>query len=287
MEYEQQVKRKAAVLAEMQAFLQKRIEDDEKMQLDIENIMQEICMLRNENMKLQHDLVVQFLLKQGQVEIEITDLIPTYEDALLLQRSAIEELNHLIQNAATKKVENMIESKDFRKGIFQLEWEHKKIQMQMEDLKQKSRDITVLRVSKELQIFLNESDYSKRISDQISVLEETIHLQEKQHEKNVNNYKMIIKDLEKNITKRKQVNTQLDKDLHELLLSFSERRHVYDVVGSEKSSANSAKDRYKEIMQRRKLVDLAKAQANEISMLRAEVDRLRMKTFPALIQMEY
>ena len=44
--------------------------------------------------------------------------------------------------------------------------------------------------------------------------------------------------------------------------------------------------RYQEIVQRRKLVDLAKAQANEVAVLRAEVERLRMRTFPALVQVE-
>jgi len=40
------------------------------------------------------------------------------------------------------------------------------------------------------------------------------------------------------------------------------------------------------IAQRRRLVDMAKAQAQEIAVLRAEVERLRMKTFPALVQLD-
>jgi len=50
--------------------------------------------------------------------------------------------------------------------------------------------------------------------------------------------------------------------------------------------ADIREKRYQEIVQRRKLVDLAKAQANEVAVLRAEVERLRMRTFPALVQVE-
>lgn len=38
------------------------------------------------------------------------------------------------------------------------------------------------------------------------------------------------------------------------------------------------------ILVRKKLVQAAKAQAQEIAILRAEVERLRMRTFPALVQ---
>ena len=44
--------------------------------------------------------------------------------------------------------------------------------------------------------------------------------------------------------------------------------------------------RMNDIITRRKLVDLAKAQASEIGLLRAEVEKLRMRTFPALLQVE-
>lgn len=46
-------------------------------------------------------------------------------------------------------------------------------------------------------------------------------------------------------------------------------------------------EKFQQIIQRRKLVDLAKAQAQEVAFLRSEVERLRMKTFPALVQIEF
>ena len=57
------------------------------------------------------------------------------------------------------------------------------------------------------------------------------------------------------------------------------------MIGTLSSEANR-EARMKDIVSRRKLVELAKSQAQEIHVLRAEVERLRMKTFPALVQVE-
>lgn len=43
----------------------------------------------------------------------------------------------------------MVECKDFRKGIIQLQWEHKRMTMQMEDLDNKSRDIRRIKLTEE------------------------------------------------------------------------------------------------------------------------------------------
>lgn len=48
--------------------------------------------LKEEKMKLQQNLMVQFLLKQGQVELDSTE-VPDYSDAVLINRSVVEELN--------------------------------------------------------------------------------------------------------------------------------------------------------------------------------------------------
>lgn len=51
--------------------------------------------LQEKKMKFHLDLTFQFLLKQGQVELEITE-IPDYTNAILINRSVVEELNSSI-----------------------------------------------------------------------------------------------------------------------------------------------------------------------------------------------
>ena len=63
--------------------------------------------------------------------------------------------------------------------------------------------------------------------------------------------------------------------------------HETSSFSADQRSDSGAEKRYQEIVQRRKLVDLAKAQAQEVAVLRAEVERLRMRTFPALVQVEH
>ena len=60
----------------------------------------------------------------------------------------------------------------------------------------------------------------------------------------------------------------------------------FHVAENERNETHAEK-RMKDIITRRKLVDLAKAQAQEIAILRAEVERLRMRTFPALVQVDH
>ncbi|XP_054839059.1 cilia- and flagella-associated protein 43 [Eublepharis macularius] len=286
IESEQQIKQKALTLAEMQTFLQRRIEDDEKVRKDIEHIFNELNLLREMKMKYQLDLMVQFLFKQGQVELEGSNLIPDYTDAILINRSIIEELNSTIRAQGERKVASMVESKDFRKGIFQLEWEHKKIQMQIDDLNQKARDIQKLNVTKDRQLFLTVLNYDSRMNREVSVMEATLAFLDKVHKKNVQKQEKLIMELEKQIDQKKVANQKLSKEIQEMLVSVSERRHIFECSDSELLKQKIYKEHYEDIVQRQQLVDLAKAQAQELSILQAEVERLRMRTFPAFFDVQ-
>eukprot|EP00057_Strongylocentrotus_purpuratus_P026485 XP_011680959.1 PREDICTED: cilia- and flagella-associated protein 43 [Strongylocentrotus purpuratus] len=223
---EQEVKAHALTLADMNGYLQRRQEEDERLRGDIDDLL--------------------------------------------------ESLN---------RITAMKESKDFRKGIHILEWEHKKMIMQIEDLLEKAKLIQMLKVSRELQGFLHNEDLEGKKQQQIQTLEHTLENQRGHHDKTVGERKQTITKLKHVIRQKQHDNSTLDRELEEMTVMVSERKHINNVNAAARSDTGSAK-RMQDIVQRRKLVDLAKAQAQEVAVLRAEVERLRMRTFPALVQVE-
>jgi len=285
VESESLLKVKSNILADMMSFMTKRQEEDDTLKNDIEDIGHQINKLKEDEQRFILNLEVQLLLKQGQIEVDAGPFIRDFRDSVLVHRSVVEDLNNTIKQLGESKIASMVESKDFRKGIIQLEWEHKKMSMQMEDLENKMKDIQFIKVTREIQAFLQEEDYEAKKALEIATLEQTIALQKKHHEKNLYERKRILTDLTKNVRCKGTSNNKLDQDLLDLNVVVNERRHIEEVNADNKVDLGADK-RYQEIVQRRKLVDLAKAQAQEVAVLRAEVERLRMRTFPALVQVE-
>ncbi|GAB5578762.1 cilia- and flagella-associated protein 43 isoform X1 [Prionailurus iriomotensis] len=285
VENEQKVKQKAAGLMEMVAFLRRRTEEDEKLQQEIEKVFHERIVLQEEKVRFQLNLTIQILLKQGQVELENFQLLLEYPDAILINKSIIEDLNCVIRAQGQKKVASMMESKDVHKGIFQIEWEHKKMEMEMEDLNQKAWDIQMLFFSRDRQKYLNEPNYETLIAIQIGIMEQTIAVLDKTHKKNVENCKKLLKKLGRYSNQKDIANYTLSCNLREELVAVSERKDICNAIGSQLTCEKIAKEQYENMMHQQKLTNISKQQAEQISILQAEVERLRMKTFPALVQM--
>ncbi|XP_057592496.1 cilia- and flagella-associated protein 43 [Hippopotamus amphibius kiboko] len=283
VENEQKVKQKAAGLMEMVAFLRRRTEDDEKVQHEIEKVFHELILLQEDKAKFQLNLTIQILLKQGQVELENFQLLLDYSDAILINKNIIEDLNAVIRTQGQKKVASMMESKEVHKGIFQIEWEHKKMEMEMEDLNQKAWDIQMLFFSRDRQKYLNEPNYETLIAIQIGIMEQTIAVLDKTHRKNVENCKKLLKKLRRCSNQKDVANYVLSCNLREELVAVSERKDICNAVGSKLTCEKIAKERYENMMQQQKLTKISKEQAEQILILQAEVERLRMKTFPALV----
>lgn len=287
IECELALKQKALILAEMQAFVQRRLEEDEHLKTEIEELEEELNKLRTEKHNFITDLEIQLLLKQGQVEVDAGSFIPDYRMSLLIHRRVIEDLNKQIRQLSDSKIASMIESKDFRKGIVQLEWEHKKMTMEMEDLQNKMRDIVNMKVTREIQLYLTDpAEYDAKKAQEIAALEQTILAQKAQHEKLVKEKKRTVKQMKKSIMQIMEKNDALMRDLERLNVNVNERRQIHEISGGD-AMAGDRMLAYKEIVKRRRLVELAKAQSQEVAVLRAEVERLRMRTFAALVQVEH
>ncbi|XP_051883623.1 cilia- and flagella-associated protein 43 [Pristis pectinata] len=283
IESEHQVKLKAVTLAEMQTFLQKRIDEDEHCNQMISNYIQAINNLREIKSQFQLNLMLQLVLKQGQVEVQSDDFISDYSSSILLHKGVVEDLNNTIQLLGEKKVAIMVECKDFKKGIVQLEWEYKKMLMQMDDLHNKIRDILKFRITKQAQMYLREDNYEARVNQHIMVMEQSVEGQETFHDKVILQKGDDIKKLEKQISQLKREIKVMDQLLKEQRISISERQHVQGMTSMVKPEED-ARARFKELMQHKRLVELTRAQADDITTLRNELEKQRMRTFPVLTE---
>ncbi|NXR72715.1 CFA43 protein, partial [Pycnonotus jocosus] len=271
VESEELVKWKALALGDVQACLQRRVDENEKMKSQLENTFQELTWLKEEKMKLQHNVTVQFLLKQGQVELESTQ-IPDYSDAVLIDRSVVEELNCALAAQGEKKITAMVEFKDFSKGIIQLEWEHKKMKMQIEDLKEKARDIVILPISKDCQLFLTVHNYETHIAQHLAGMEQSLGVMDELHKKNVKNRQKKVRELKKCIDLKEQENYELSLQLKEMLVSVSERMHIFKAADTRDISEKITRQRYQEIVKQKYLRILIREQEKQLAILQAEAE---------------
>ncbi|XP_028458704.1 cilia- and flagella-associated protein 43 isoform X2 [Perca flavescens] len=289
VESEKKVKVKALTLAEMHAFLQKRRDEENAAQQEIKNLSDALERLHKDKNRFLMDIMVQVLLKQGQVEVSTTDLTADYTDSVLHHRSVVEDLNRTIRTLGEQKIASMVECKDFRKGIIQLQWEYRMMGMQIMDLNNKARDIQMLRLSEEQQdvSYLNKTDRDSRVSKQVSILEKTIAFQEKTHLQSVQHRIKKIEQLNRQATMKAEKNAIVEEQLPNMQVTVAERRHIYEAIASEENQAAKTEERYREVVQRKNLEDFAREQAEELAFLWAEVERLRMKNFPSLDQLKH
>ena len=66
-------------------------------------------------------------------------------DAVLIDRSAVQYLNEVIQGHGAGKVETLVAIKDFKKGIYDLQWEKERLAMEGEDASHKIKEIQMAR----------------------------------------------------------------------------------------------------------------------------------------------
>eukprot|EP00731_Ephydatia_muelleri_P020647 Em0013g374a len=286
VESEQKVKATALKLAEMTAFLKKRQAEDESIQSMIQDTFRQLNKLQDDKMVFDLNLEIQFLLKQGQIEVDPGEFVPDFSDSVLIHRSAVEELNSQIKSIGEAKLSIMTEAKDFKKGIYSLKWELKRLLMLEEDLIEKAKDIQMLKVTKELQHRLMDLDHSQEKDQRdIAALESALELVEKTHHNNVQEKKRTLSKYQSQVEAMEDENKNKEKELLELWLMVQERKGIDKLAGLPAAEVNRER-RMGEIVTRRRMVDLVKSQAQEVTVLRTEVERLRRRTFPALVQID-
>lgn len=113
------------------ALLQKEVAkleaEETRLAEETRSLMEAAAHLRKERQLALHDTDLQLRLKAGQVESEPPELVSSdLSVARFVHRSIVEGLNEAVHVRGGKKMEILTAIKDFKKGIYQLEWEQKK-----------------------------------------------------------------------------------------------------------------------------------------------------------------
>jgi len=239
--------------------------------------------------KTRHDTNLEVLvqLKQGQDEIsQGSQQLASYQDGILVHRSVVEEKNAEIIKLGKEKVTTLTRIKNFRKNINYMLWEHKYLQERADNLEEHYTDLHMLRVTKSLQSFIKGGDTADQQKLDIEKAEAKLEHLKLSHQSRMRKIQLQCGKLSKAEKEKVEENDRLKGQISQLAQNVTMREQIYrsrfeSGDGSDLSPAQQAQSRMRTITMRRKLIDLARAQTDEIEFLRQELDRLRQRTFPS------
>lgn len=257
--------------------------DDDKANTKKKDLSSKLDVLYEEQRRGRFNMDVLFSLKQGQVEVEQAAVVTDFSDSIMIHRGVVDHVNATIRKLWSEKLEIMKESKSVRGEYAKQTWEQERLDMTFEDLTEKTREFQLQRVTKSLQELIKSGvGVDARKEAEITTLERKIEFYQNSFETKVKERKAKLAKLRQTTKELQDENWQLEEDIRELEISVSERKKIYDLkFEHQEGGGNAERAKFNEAVARKRLVDIAKAQAEEVEFLREELTRLRQRTFPS------
>ncbi|XP_075222313.1 cilia- and flagella-associated protein 43 isoform X2 [Lycorma delicatula] len=246
---------------------------------------EKINSIREEKLKMLHDFELQLIMKEGQVELNITGQRQDFNDCILINRSVIDHINSLVKDAGRKKIEAMYACADFHRIIILKEWEHKKLRMEIDDLKTKMHLIESTKVTSDVKIYLKRvaKNGEPTMKELISVDKDSTQLKmlDLYYKKAVQEITEQVRTVEMKLELAKKENDTIDKKVEFLNIETS-TIHRHRDIAYEKSEKDDDQKRMDLIVTRSNLVKKIHDTHREILQLQTELEILRLKTYPTL-----
>lgn len=276
---------------------QERLEKEKFINLQQKNSLQNEYNLICQNIEnnFMEKLPLQLLLREGVCQLDGVDMTSgqEYSNCTLVEKNEIEVLNERILEIGKQKLDEMKKSIQFKQQIRLNQWELQRLTMKKEDLQEQIRHIQLFKLSKNVQTQIEGagptavagsggtgSDKSKAVTTVISKLEKRLAVQQKMQEKQAKELKKKCRLIKIDAASKNLENEELSRILANLMHTVAERRILDDA--SKDRQGQLAKKKMQMIVKRRRLVEMAKAQAANLAVLHNELERMRMRTFPAL-----
>nr|XP_023026688.1 cilia- and flagella-associated protein 43-like [Leptinotarsa decemlineata] len=233
--------------------------------------------VRSDYLYLNHNIQFQIVLRRGLVEIPLTGDIRDFQDAILVPRVEIENINEKIRQAGDKKLHTMMQNMAFRRKIMATEWVHKKHRMEINDLIERIRDIESVRFTREMQMYSKGKSLGHKT--EMDSFEQEIEVISAAFENNIRFRKEKLRRIRNQIQSYKNHNAALDKSIQEKNIDVCDLKlqQDLDLVCRENAVVKSRMDA---LLKRSCLVQAIQKNHNEILVLQTELELLRLKTYP-------
>ena len=263
-----------------------------------------------------YDLALPIKMKRAFVEAELPEFAPeggleaqaaAKADAMLMHRGVVEYLNEVIQGHGAGKVETLVAIKDFKKGIYDLQWETAKLSMESEDLVTKIKELQMTRAPQNLlRDILVDGDPSaaegktkpgdappqdavaNRRKNEMANLEAQLDHAKKLHARHVAEKEKELAKIRKKTAQIASQNQQIMSQVADLDVAVKDVEKLRESRGAASGdNATAAKARkMRALVTQSKLQHIAKTQSEEMETLRAELERARLRTFPSFVERE-
>jgi|EP01043_Picozoa_sp_COSAG02_P012970 ribosomal protein L16 Arg81 hydroxylase len=107
------------------------------------------------------------------------------------------------------------------------------------------------------------------------------------HASKVSQRQQAFRKLAKQIKEKRVANEKLDASIMDASVAVAQREQISAMQKTAADKEGMARRRMKEVVTRRRLLELARAQTDEVDILREELDRLRQRTFPSFHQLQH
>merc|ERR1719181_654830 len=260
----------------------KIVKRDDAVRVKKEQLRKELDAIQEERYHNTFNVDILFVLKQGQVEVEQAAVVTDYADSIMIHRGVVDDVNGRIKDLWLEKLAIMAEMKAARGELAKSKREQKRLEMTFEDLTEATREFQLQRVTKSLQELIKSGQgVEARKEAEISTLERKVEFYNSSFEAKVQERRSKLAKLRRMTKDLARENVQLEDDIRELEISVSERKKIYDLKFEHQDGGSKERVAFNESVARKRLVDIAKAQAEEIEFLREELTRLRQRTFPS------
>lgn len=236
--------------------------------------------------ELTEDLDIVVSLRQGQDEVECGAVVTDYSNARLIPASIIKKYNVRINELGKEKINVLSRIKQFRRKMNLVDWEVQHLRLEAWHLEEYYTDSQLFRVTRDLQKIIKDgtnSDQSRARLEKIAVRKEFL---KKNGDIKVAKLAKAIDQLRVQMEERDYENSKFAGKIDILKADVTVREQV--VNHSKKNSDRGGDERngtrMKKVVARRKLVDTAQVQAEEIDYLKQELDKTRQKTFPSFVR---